>query len=61
MGSKGRDAVFRLEFIDDVKYWVQTNCKIMLRVIILVEAILRDPFDGIVKPEPLTYLALGAW
>jgi toxin YoeB len=27
----------------------------------LVEAILRDPFAGIGKPEPLKHLASGAW
>jgi toxin YoeB len=27
----------------------------------LVEYILRDPFQGIGKPEPLKYLAQGAW
>ena len=25
------------------------------------DAILRDPFRGIGKPEPLKYLAAGAW
>ena len=32
-----------------------------LRLIALVEAILRDPFTGIGKPEPLKYLAPGMW
>jgi toxin YoeB len=27
----------------------------------LVEAILRDPFRGIGRPEPLEHLAVGAW
>jgi toxin YoeB len=27
----------------------------------LVEAVLRDPFDGIGKPEPLKYLILDTW
>ena len=61
LGSKDRDAVFQPEFIEDLKNWVQTNRKTSLRVINLVEAILRDPFDGIGKPEPLNYLAPGTW
>lgn len=61
MGSKDRDAVFQPEFFEDLKYWVQINRKTALRVISLVEAILRDPFDGIGKPEPLKYLAPGTW
>ena len=59
--SEGRCAVFQPEFIEDLKYWVQTDRRTALRVISLIEAILRDPFDGIGKPEPLKYLASGAW
>jgi toxin YoeB len=64
-GSKGRrrehEAVFSPEFREDLQYWVKTDLKIALRALALVEAILRDPFMGIGKPEPLKYLASGAW
>lgn len=60
-GRKERDAVFQAEFIEDLRYWVRTDRKTALRVLGLVEAILRDPFTGIGKPEPLKYLAAGAW
>jgi toxin YoeB len=40
---------------------VETDRKLALRAYPLIEAILRDPFEGIGKPEPLKYLALGAW
>jgi toxin YoeB len=59
--SKAREAVFQPEFIEDLKYWVASSRKTALRVISLVEAIIRDPFTGIGKPEPLKYLAPGAW
>jgi len=59
--AKSRDAVFQSEFRDDLKYWVKTDRKVALRVLDLVEAILRDPFSGIGKPEPLKYLDAGAW
>ncbi len=58
---KQRDAVFQPEFIEDLRYWVETERKIALRAFDLIEAILRDPFDGIGKPEPLKYLTPGAW
>lgn len=32
-----------------------------MRAFRLVEDILRDPFQGIGKPEPLRYLIEGAW
>jgi toxin YoeB len=40
---------------------VETDRKVALRALDLVEAILRDPFVGIGKPEPLKYIAAGAW
>ncbi len=59
--AKKREAVFHPEFIEDLEYWVQTDRKLALRAFKLIRDILRDPFDGIGKPEPLKYLAPGAW
>ncbi len=58
---KERLAIFHPEFIEDLHYWVETDRKLALRAFSLIEAILRDPFEGIGKPEPLKYLATGAW
>ena len=59
--ARPRVAVFHPEFRQDLRYWVETNRKVALRVFDLVEAILRDPFMGIGKPEPLKYVLAGAW
>jgi len=56
-----RAAVFHPEFREDLRFWVASERKVTLRALDLVEAILRDPFTGIGKPEPLKYLAAGAW
>lgn len=56
-----RDAVFHREFREDLRYWTEADRKVALRVFDLIEAIMRDPFAGIGKPEPLKYLASGAW
>jgi toxin YoeB len=56
-----RVAVFHPEFREDLRFWVANERKVALRALDLVEAILRDPFTGIGKPEPLKYLAAGAW
>jgi toxin YoeB len=56
-----REAVFQPEFRDDLRHWIGTDRKIALRAFDLIEAIMRDPFGGIGKPEPLKYLMLGAW
>jgi toxin YoeB len=53
--------VFQPEFRDDLRYWVETNHKIALRTFDLIEAIMRDPFSGIGKPEPLKCFAPGVW
>jgi toxin YoeB len=58
---KSRDAVFQPEFREDLGFWVETDRKVALRVLALVEAILRDPFAGVGKPEPLKHLASGVW
>lgn len=61
MKTKQRESVFQPEFREDLRFWVETDRKIALRAFDLVEAIMRDPFSGIGKPEPLKYLSTGAW
>jgi len=56
-----REAVFHPEFRQDLRYWIETDRKTALRTFELIEAVLRDPFDGIGKPEPLKYLLAGCW
>ena len=61
MTIKHREAVFQPEFREDLRYWVKNDRKIALRAFDLIESIIRDPFNGIGKPEPLKYLTAGAW
>ena len=61
LSKKTRTAVFQPEFIEDLRYWVETDRRLAIRVFDLIKAILRDPFEGIGKPEPLKYLTPGAW
>ncbi|HSS48406.1 MAG TPA: Txe/YoeB family addiction module toxin [Thermoanaerobaculia bacterium] len=58
---RDRVAIFQPEFRDDLRLWIETDRKIALRLLNLVEAILRDPFSGIGKPEPLKHFLTGAW
>jgi toxin YoeB len=59
--SNQRLAIFQPEFREDLIYWVKPDRKTALRVLKLVEAVLRDPFSGLGKPEPLKYLGAGVW
>ena len=56
-----RDAIFHPDFREDLRYWVETERGTALRVFQLIEAVLRDPFTGIGKPEPLKSRLTGTW
>ncbi|MDP9120926.1 MAG: Txe/YoeB family addiction module toxin [Acidobacteriota bacterium] len=56
-----RIAVFAREFLEDLRFWIETDRRAALRALEIVEAVLRDPFRGIGKPEPLKHLLSGAW
>ena len=51
---KIRKPVFQSEFKEDLKYWIDTDWKIVLKALNLVDEIIhKDPFTGTGKPEPL--------
>ncbi len=59
--KRQRESVFQLEFREDLRYWVETDRKTALRIFQLIESVMRDPFQGIGKPEPLKFLGSGVW
>ena len=59
--SEKHSAVFHPELIDDLRYWVKQDRRIALKALELIEAILREPFTGMGKPEPLKHILAGAW
>ena len=60
-GRVQRLAVFQREFIEDLRFWVDKDRRIALRAFDLIEAVMRDPFAGIGKPEPLKHKLAGVW
>jgi toxin YoeB len=56
-----RAAIFHREFREDLRYWVKTDRSAAVRALDLVEAVMRDPFQGLGKSEPLRYLLAGCW
>ena len=48
-------------FLDDLRYWTETDRRLALRTLRLMEEVLRDPFDGAGKPEPLRGQLSGKW
>ncbi len=61
LSKEGYTAVFQPEFIEDLRYWVETDRRQAIKAFDLIEAIMRNPFAGIGKPEPLKYFTPGAW
>jgi toxin YoeB len=56
-----RLSVFDPACISDLAYWVEQDRKVALRILRLIEAVVRDPFRGEGKPEPLKGLGAGVW
>jgi toxin YoeB len=46
---------------EDYLWWQSTDRQTLKRINRLIEAAVRDPFDGIGKPEPLKHMLTGAW
>lgn len=46
---------------EDYVYWQTQDRKTLKRINLLIADVLRDPFDGIGKPEPLRHVLSGAW
>ena len=46
---------------EDLAWWIKHDRKQALRIVKLVEAIQREPFRGIGKPEPLRHELAGCW
>lgn len=51
----------RAKFRIDLTHWIETDRRIALRIMRLIEEVMRNPFSGIGKPEPLRHRADGAW
>lgn len=56
-----RDAVFHPEFREDLRHWIDNDRKIAIKAFEIIEAVIREPFTGIGKPEPVKYLGSNVW
>ena len=59
--GKERVALFTPAFLEDLRWWVKTDRKVALRLLDLLDAVMRDPFEGLGKPEPLKHVGPGTW
>jgi toxin YoeB len=56
-----RNIEFVPKAFEEYKKWIETDRKTALRISDLIRDILRDPFTGIGKPEPLKHQFAGFW
>jgi toxin YoeB len=56
-----REVVVQPECHEDLRYWVAEQPRIALKLLDLMEVIMRTPFTGIGKPEPLKALGANVW
>jgi toxin YoeB len=59
--AKPRRIEMQPEALEDLRYWVQQDRRIAMKILDLIEAARRDPFGGIGKPEPLRHLGADIW
>jgi toxin YoeB len=53
--------IFAEQAWEDYLYWQQTDKQLLKRINALIKEIIRDPFTGIGKPEPLKHALSGYW
>ena len=61
MPEAQRLAVCHPEFLEDLQHWIETDRRTARRWLELIKAVLKNPFEGIGKPEPLKYLGPNVW
>jgi toxin YoeB len=56
-----RSLEFDAAAFEDLAWWISKDRKVALKIVKLVQATHRDPFQGIGQPEPLKHDLAGAW
>ncbi len=53
--------IFHPNAWEDYLHWQQNDKQTLKRLNLLIKDILRSPYEGIGKPEPLKYELAGSW
>ena len=53
--------VFDPNALEDLRFWMETDRRKALKILDLIEATLKSPFEGIGKPESMKFELAGAW
>ena len=56
------EVIYSLKALEDINYWKKNGNKtVQEKISTLIEDILKHPFTGIGKPEPLKHQLSGSW
>ena len=53
--------VFDPKALEQLRYWTETDRRKATKILDLIEATLKSPFEGIGKPEPLKFELASYW
>ena len=53
--------IVQKQFREDLQEWIRYDRKLATKVLDFVEDVMRDPFSGRGKPEPLKHLPGNVW
>ena len=53
--------IFDPNALEDLRFWVNTDRRKALKILDLIEATAKAPFEGIGKPEPLKFELASCW
>jgi toxin YoeB len=56
-----RNITFERKAFDDFNNWAKEDRKIYVKIVELIDDMLRQPFSGLGKPEPLKHALKGCW
>jgi toxin YoeB len=56
-----RQLIFTAESWEDYTYWINQDKKTLTKIHKLIADMLRSPFEGLGKPEPLKENYTGLW
>jgi len=56
-----RQVIFEESALEDLHYWAKTDLKTLKKIVELLGAIEKKPFEGIGKPEALKHDLKGFW
>lgn len=53
--------VFSTQGWEDYQHWLETDRRVLKRINLLIKDTLRNPTEGVGKPEPLRHALAGYW